>query len=970
MRRVCLLAALAVLAAMPVRAAEYFQQFHHTTIRAKLDADRKWLSGSETIVYANNSPDTLRELYLHLYPNAFRSKNSTYMRDKNRQYNLVLKDLSDEDKGWLDLSKMRINGTPVEVHVDDTIAKMTLPSPLPPGDTLRAEFDFDGKIHRSMDRSGYRGNHFDMAQWYPKLVVYDEKGFHPDKFATGEFYGEFGTFDVHIELPENFVVAATGVVASGDPGWTYNPAGQKDAPKRPKTGKTKTVHFHADNVHDFTWAADPSFVVQDTTLGDLKVYSVYRQKSAKTWEDSTLAHIVRAVRFMEKHVGKYPYPQITVCEMLRTGGMEYPMFILDGRASEGLVMHEFAHQYFYGLLANNEREEAWLDEGGARFMTSWCQVNRHGPWGDRSRWNWYERMTPQYREWESARRDVFDMNRRGYAERVSYNSTKYEHNYRVNVYQKASLVYNTMRFVAGDSTFDRINRLYFDRWHHKHVNEDRYRAVAEEVLDRDLSRQFEQWLHTTKTVDYTLEDVRTRPDSSGVLVNAVIKRTGELYCPIEVHFTLPDGSVVKHRMDARDRSMVAKLHLPAKPVRTAVNPDNEIMDVNLSDNVLPRKKDFLIDWPNNNYFAEDAYTIRHRPAIWYNDVDGAKVGYHLYGSRSGWWNRYRLGLYYGAESGQLDWSGSVEWPRRLFSGNATFALSGYRMEGRNDGRFTLQIVRRTKLTTPPTQTITMGYGYHELRDADYLVSSEIYDTLSADTGPFFAYAIEPQLDIASVHFGANIDIGRDWFQGDLNYERFAGELWLKSRPEVAGRLDWRLRAFGGFANKAPAQRKFNLAGAGPMVQEERFWLRSPGAVPEDLNYLEPGDGNLRGYRAGNFGVNKLIAFNTEIGTKMPFTKYVAPVLGTMTVYGFYDAGWILDSTNPIGSSARIQGLVDNGVLEGRLDDAGIGIRSDVKWPFWNFTWRFDMPFWVSSPYVNGEADQTDWRYLFSIVASF
>ena len=164
MRRVCLIAASLLAAALPVRGADYFQQYHHTTIRVKLDTTRKWISGSETIVYANNSPDTLREFYLHLYPNGFRSKNSTYMRDKNRQYDLTLRDLSYDNKGWLDLAKMRINGTPAEVTVDDTIAKMILPTPLAPGDTLRLEFDFDGKIHKTMDRSGYRGEFMELVR--------------------------------------------------------------------------------------------------------------------------------------------------------------------------------------------------------------------------------------------------------------------------------------------------------------------------------------------------------------------------------------------------------------------------------------------------------------------------------------------------------------------------------------------------------------------------------------------------------------------------------------------------------------------------------------------------------------------------------------------------------------------------------------------------------------------------------------
>jgi hypothetical protein len=140
-----------------------------------------------------------------------------------------------------------------------------------------------------------------------------------------------------------------------------------------------------------------------------------------------------------------------------------------------------------------------------------------------------------------------------------------------------------------------------------------------------------------------------------------------------------------------------------------------------------------------------------------------------------------------------------------------------------------------------------------------------------------------------------------------------------------------------------------------------------------LNYLEPGDGNLRGYAGGTFAANKLVATNVEIGTalKLPgFAGKAGKVLGAMSLYGFYDAGWILDSENPIASSARVGSLVDGGVLDARLDNAGVGIRSHVAWPFWNFTWRFDVPVWVSHPEINAESEQTDWRYVFSIVATF
>jgi hypothetical protein len=195
-----------------------------------------------------------------------------------------------------------------------------------------------------------------------------------------------------------------------------------------------------------------------------------------------------------------------------------------------------------------------------------------------------------------------------------------------------------------------------------------------------------------------------------------------------------------------------------------------------------------------------------------------------------------------------------------------------------------------------------------------------------------------------------------------------------SRPEVVGGIDARARVFSGFAGGGlPTQRKFNLAGGGPMKQEERFWLRSPGAVPEELHYLEPGDGNLRGYADGTFGVNKLLTANAELGTKVKLfglEKKLAKLIGTTSWYGFYDVGWILDGDNPIQTSARVTSLVDAGVLDARLENAGVGIRSNVAWPFWNFTWRLDVPFWVSHPGVNGESDYVDYRYLFSLNATF
>jgi hypothetical protein len=977
MRRAAIVFAATLLAgALPASGADYFQQFVHTTIRVKLDTERKWISGTESILYVNNSPDTLREFYLHLYPNGFRDKNTAYMKSRNRPYNWTLLGVPGEHRGWLDLNDVRVDGAPAAAEIDDTIAKLTLARPLAPGDSMRVDLAFDGKVRRTLDRAGYRGDHYDFAQWYPKVVVYDEKGFHPDKFQIGEFYGEFGTFDVHIELPARFVVVATGEVKSGDPGWDYNPpkrkAGAERAADPAGTAETKTVHFHAENVHDFAWCADPTYVVQDTLIAGVEIRSAYRRRSASTWEDSTLAHAIRAVEWLNQRVGKYPYPHITVAEGLRSGGMEYPMLVMDGRASESLVFHEIGHVYFYGILANDERAEAWLDEGFTTFQTRWYQEQRYGPWGDTSRWNWYQRMTPQFRLWEDYQRQIVDLHRRGYGERVSFRAEDYDHSYRLNVYYKAALVLRALRFAAGDDAFASILQRYYEEWQFKHVNEDRFRAVCEEVAKRDLSRQFEQWLHTRKVVDYELARVRSRPAAGGVLTEVEVHRIGELYCPIEIHFTLRDGRVEKRRFDARDRTILSRVELPAAPVRTEINPDNEIMDVDPSNNVKPGKRDFQIDWPNNFYYPEDAYQIRHRPGAWYNDVDGAKLGYHLFGNLHAWKHRANLGIYYGVESDEVDFSASLEEPFRMFGSNGTARASGYKMEGRADWKLDFSFVRRPRLLDPPTQEFTVGYGYHELREARYLPSPEIYDTLQADMGPYFGYSVFPQLDVASIRFDTDLTMGREWFTGEYKYERFSTTLTMHSRPGVV-KLDTRLRLFAGFAGGGtPTSRKFNLAGAGPRRAEERFWLRSPGAVPEGLHYLEPGDGNLRGYAGGTFGVNQLVAMNAELGARLalPGISKLRWLIGTPSIYGFYDVGWILDGENPIASSARVESLVSRGVLEAALQDAGVGIRSAMTWPFWNFTWRFDVPFYVTNPEVNAESKTVDWRYLFSLTATF
>jgi hypothetical protein len=976
--RLFVLAIVIALLFQPVSAASaddnYFQQDVDYVIHINLDTEARYATGEQTITYTNNSPDTLTEIYLHLYPNAFRSKESEYMQYRSRRYNLTVRNVPGKHRSYMTLNDVMINGTAVTAEVDDTIGRLELPAPLQPGGTLDIRLKFEQKLRKRFGRAGYVGDHYDFAQWYPKVVVYDKNGFHPDKHKAGEFYGEFGSFDVTIDLPSEYVVAATGTVVEGDPGWDYNRPGGTPAAGNGREGSRKTVRFNADNVHDFAWCADPEFVVQDTTWNGIDVRSFYRKRNESAWKNHTLEHTVRALEWLTEKVGPYAYPQVSVVDVPSAYGMEYPMLAMNGRASEGLVLHEVGHIYFYGVLANNERAEPWLDEGFATFLTKWYMNERYGRYGNNRDWNWYQKITPQPDLWEDFRLRVMKLQRRGYGERMGKRAEDFNHSYRAHVYWKAALFLNMLRYAAGDDNFATILNNYYERWKFKHVDEAAFRGVCEEFAGIDLSNEFEQWLHTRKTCDYRLDEVKVTPREDGGFEAAVrVKREGELFAPIEIVFELENGEVRTFRVPGRLRTITQTFELPDRPKRTAVNPRNEILDVDLADNFKPKQRDFQIDWPNNNYYPEWGYQFRHRPGAWYNDVDGLKAGYVLRGAYMDLPPRFRVGVYYGFESERVDFSAMYERPASLFGNKLTLRAEGYKMEGRQFTDLSVRHRRRIKLVEPPTHDFTLGFRYHTLTDARYVPAPDLYDTNTIDLGPYLYYRIQPELDIVSTSFDFGLDVGRKWWGGDYKYERFVTTANFYSRSSRAP-IDVRWRIFLGLlGGDTPTQRKFQLAGAGPVEQERYFWLRSAGAIWPELHYHQGGDGNLRGYYEGGFGVNKLLSTSVEAGTRLPLfvlEKITRRLVGPISWYGFFDAGKILDSDNPIQTSDRVTGLVESGVLNWNLMDAGIGFRARKVWPFWDLTLRFDMPLWVNHPSINGETDQTKYRYLFSIYTSF
>lgn len=375
--------------------APYWQQQVDYQIEVTLDPVAKTLDGFEQLSYYNHSPDTLRYIWFHLWPNAFKNDRTAFtdqqLRNGNTRYYFADRD----EHGYINRLDFRVNGTAARTEdhpqwID--VVKVLLPTPLPPGGKAVIATPFHVKLPRNFSRGGYAGSSFQITQWYPKPAVYDAQGWHPMPYLDqGEFYGEFGSYDVRIMAPRRYVVAATGQPALVDEGAGYGSAG----------GRTRSVdslalasyRFVQNQVHDFAWFADTGFIVKSDTcrLPSGKVIDVrtYYTAAEKKFWDSSLAYAKSALRFYSAEVGDYPY---AVCKVVQGpdafgGGMEYPTItviepIHGAQELDIIIAHEIGHNWFYGALANNERDAPWLDEGFNTYFERRYVRYKYGP--DRS----------------------------------------------------------------------------------------------------------------------------------------------------------------------------------------------------------------------------------------------------------------------------------------------------------------------------------------------------------------------------------------------------------------------------------------------------------------------------------------------------------------------------------------------------------------------------------------------------------
>ena len=604
------LAALAIWASCAVLAkAQYWQQRADYDIVVDLDTVTHRYAGTQQIRYTNNSPDTLRRFFLHLYPNAFQPGSMMDVRsrtiaDPDRRVGDRISKLAPAEQGYLHVTGFRQNGEEVAVVEEGTVAVIDLARPLLPGGEMTLDLEFDGQVPLQVRRSGRdnaEGVDYSMSQWYPKVVEYDHMGWHANPYVGREFHGVWGDFDVTVILPKGQVFAATGYAR--DPDLAGLPKGVRRAVRRGERVAHRRV---APNVHDFTWAADTRFeeIVRERADGTrLEFYYLPGEKTTENWR-ALPAIMDRAFDFVNRNYGQYPYDKYAFVQG-GDGGMEYAMMTLitgerSLRSLVGVSVHELMHSWYQFVLATNESLYPWMDEGFTSFGSAevMAHLTAEGVLPGEGAANPHEGTVMGYARFANS----------GRAEPLSTHADHYATNaaYGVGSYVKGELFLYQLRSLIGEAAFRRTLLRYYDEWKFRHPTPNDFVRIAEKESGQELDWYLQYMTNSTAQIDYAVDGVTGAGRQSVISLS----RPGGMPFPITVAVTDVDGRTVRyhvplriqrgHRPLAGDElaadwpwtnptyELVVPLAADAI-AEVVVDPDLEMSEADKTNNVYPRR---------------------------------------------------------------------------------------------------------------------------------------------------------------------------------------------------------------------------------------------------------------------------------------------------------------------------------------------------------------------------------------------
>jgi len=584
-------------------------------IDVELNPETKKLKAVTKVTWKNSSQSPVKNLYFHLYYNAFRNSESTFLKERGVSSFLTQNINENCGWGWSNIKSMidpqgnELDGQLSYVAPDDgnvsdrTVLQVDLINPVQPGEEQSYTLKWEAKVPQTMPRTGYNRDFYFFAQWFPKLGVYELAG---QRFATkdgwnchqyhssGEYYSDFGNYEVNITVPKDFEVASSGQLE-----------GQS------KKGEKRTWTFKVNDVIDFTWAASPHFVKQSDTHKDTEI-KFYTYPYKKHLAYRYLPTIKYCMQYLDDHLGAYPYSTLTIIDPpvhgMYTGGMEYPTLITSLsfeffpkgiRTAETLVVHEYIHQYFMQMVATHEVEEPWMDEG----ITSYYEGRILDEYfGD-------QRSTIDVLGFKCGNKEYnraeFFGSRNPKVASNAIKSWHYKHGgYGDIAYNKAALWLQTLEGMIGIETIDKIFRIYFNRWKFKHPGRQDFIDVVNEVVLSDhfdkfpegMDWYFKQVLFGTNECDYSVEQIsfeegdkewgffedfencEIRKEETTPIKNRVLLyRLGEVQVPQEIEIHMEDGSTKMMYWDGMDRAHELEIVSDQKVTAVHLDPHKKIM---------------------------------------------------------------------------------------------------------------------------------------------------------------------------------------------------------------------------------------------------------------------------------------------------------------------------------------------------------------------------------------------------------
>ncbi len=1028
--------------------AAYWQQDVHYKIKATLNDETEIIDANEELTYYNNSPDTLSFVYFHLYQNAFIK--GAYLENLNLANNFKQQFGKYEAAGkGTEIESIVVNNKTVKTTLDNSVIKVYLNEPILPNSSVtltikfKTYFDGGGNQRRRMktykDRWGNK--HFNGVHWYPRICVYDRKfGWETDQHLGKEFYGDFGQYEVEMTLPNNYIMDGTGELQNETEvlpptlrakldlknfekkPWESAP----DSTLIPRNGTTKTWKFMSVNTHDFAWTTSPTYRIGEVQLklpNDnnriVRCIALVQESHASGWQDAAL-FCANVINVYNKDIGIYAYPKMIVADA--ADGMEYPMITLDGGRSPGyygLFAHEIGHNWFFGMVGNNETYRASLDEGFTQFLTHWCmsrltQENPSVNTKNKFIKKYYKPMPlmDQNIYYGYIRDAINDNDPALNTHSDDFNGALNHGGGYGNVYYKTATMLYNLQYVLGEELFLKAMQHYFNQWKMAHPYFEDFRASIIQYTKTDLNWFFDQWLETTKKIDYSVGKVDKVDgvDKVNGVTNFEIEfeRKGLMQMPIDFtvytkdsnyQFVIPNTYFVKQTSATvlptwkgwglLNQTYTAKISLPtgSKIINIQIDPTYKLADINLLDNSLKCPILFTFDHQLINPMDRKHYILKWRPDVWYNNYDGVKLGLHFNGNYMNQKHVFSFTTWYNTAIGKnfkeinylessnispfhynlnyrhrIDKQLDFDFQSRVLDGLVLNKIGFNKTIHNTIFKINFKSMRRNQLYyLPAFEKVNIGgLSFHPILSSynawNNTLNLELDHNYNKGIGSgkiiagIRSSAILSDFDYASIYL--NIVQNNNIYKFELKTRLFA--------QYMTG------------TNAAPEAQLF-LAGANAEEMAENKFTRSAGVLPaslfnygNDFNNFQMGGGlNIRGF-AGYLtpirnGLNQYFLYKGNSGAavnlELDYDKFFnIPAKGLLKnfhldSYLFLDAG-ILEANNPNISENTLQ--IDKiNINTPLLLSAGPGFALTIKhWSYFDgikpLTIRFDMPLYISN----------------------